>query len=133
MTKSTPAAVAITKERAPSTKISTDLGWRNLSACVEQPTVTPMRIVTISTSGPLAVLASLLVTPLSLRRLPKKSIPRSGIPDGTMNAVIRNPITGNIFFSPEVTARGAFILMSLSLCVVRSFIIGGWITGTKAI
>ena len=101
-----------------------ELVERNLSAWVEQPTVRPMRIVITSTSGPLAVSASLLVTPLSFKRLPKKSIPRSGSPEGTMKAVVRKPTIGKMIFSFWLTARGAGILMRRSFFVVRSFIIG---------
>ena len=131
-TKSTPQVVAITNDRRPRQKIFTELPVRNLSAWVEHPTVTPMRIVMTSTSGPLAVSARRLVTPLSLSRLPKKSIPRRGRPDGTMNAVVRNPTIGKMIFSFWLTARGEGILMSLSFLVVSSFIIGFCMTGTRA-
>ena len=49
-----------------------------------------------------------------------------------MKAVMRNPTIGKTIFSCCETALGAFILMSLSFFVVRSLMIGGWITGTRA-
>ena len=86
----------------------------------------------MSTSGPLAVLARRLVTPLSLSRLPKNSIPSSGIPEGTMKAVSRKPIIGKSFFSVGDTGRGGFMRMRRSFLVVSRRMIGGWITGTSA-
>ena len=65
-------------------------------------------------------------------KLPKNNIPKSGIPDGTINAVSKKPIIGNNFFSVWETARGGFILMRRSLLVVSNLMIGGWITGTNA-
>jgi len=72
---------------------------KNTSACVEAPTQIPIIIVHISISAVDAVFANLVVTPLSLRRLPKKSIPRRGIAAGTIIAVITKPAIGNIIFS----------------------------------
>ncbi len=77
LTKSTPADVAITNESAPRANMPTLFTVRKVVACVgKAPTVRPMSIVTMSMSGPLAVLAKRRVTPLSLSRLPKKSIPK---------------------------------------------------------
>ena len=128
----TPPIVAIMNDRSPRRKIMIESLVRNTSACVEHPTVTPIRMVTTSMSGPRAVSASLLVTPLSFRRLPKKSMPRSGMPDGTMSAVRMNPTIGKIIFSLWLTSRGFFMRMSLSFLVVISSMIGRWITGTSA-
>ena len=131
-TNRTPQIVAMTKEIRPSTKIFMDVAERNLSACVEQPTVSPMRVVITSMSGPLAVSARRLVTPLSFRRLPKKSMPSSGSPEGTMNAVVRKPTIGKMIFSLWLTARGAGIRMRRSFFEVSISMIGFWITGTSA-
>ena len=133
LTNSTPQVVAIMNDRSPRPKILTELPVRNTSAWVEAPTVTPIRVVTTSMRGPLAVEASLLVTPDSLSRLPKKSIPRRGMPEGTMKAVQMKPTIGKMIFSFWLTMRGLFILMSLSFFVVSRSIIGFWITGTRAI
>ena len=61
----------------------------------------------------------------AITKLPKKSIPSNGKELGLINAVNNNPIIGNKIFSSLETARGGFILISLSFFVVRSFIIGG--------
>ncbi len=98
-TNKTPAAVAITKDNAPKINIYTDVSCRNLSACVEAPTVRPIRMVMTSMSGPLAVSARRLVTPLSFNKFPKNSIPRSGRPEGTIKQVKRKPIIGKSIFS----------------------------------
>ena len=132
-TKRTPQVVAITNDSRPRTKIFTELPLRNLSACVEAPTVRPISVVTTSISGPRAVSARRLVTPLSFRRLPKKSMPRSGSPDGTMNAVRRKPTIGKMIFSFWLTCLAAGILMRRSFLVVSASMIGLWMTGTRAI
>ncbi len=133
MTKSTPVAVAITKEKAPKQKMRMEAGLRKLVAWVEAPTVRPMRIVTMSMSGPEAVLARRLVTPHSFSRLPKKSIPNRGRPEGTRKAVSRMHNSGKSTFSRWLTARGGRMRMRRSLGVVSRRMMGGWITGTRAI
>jgi hypothetical protein len=65
-TNSTPPKVAIINDTAPSVNMPIDCGVRNVVACVDAPTVSPIKIVTISISCFDAVSASLLVTPLSL-------------------------------------------------------------------
>ena len=86
---------------------------------MEAPTVRPIRIVITSISGPLAVSASLLVTPLSFKRLPKNSIPSRGIPEGTIRAVKRNPIIGKSIFSVDETVWR--LCDQLSFVLVKSF------------
>ena len=130
--KRTPKVVAITKDARPRPKMRAERPVRNTSAWVEAPTVIPMSVVTTSISGPLAVTARRLVTPLSFRRLPKKSMPSSGRPDGTMNAVQRKPMIGKMIFSCWLTTRGLFMRITRSFLVVRSSMMGFWITGTRA-
>ena len=113
-------------------KIFTEFPVRNLSAWVEAPTVSPIKVVTVSTIGPLATSARRRVTPLSLSRFPKKSMPSKGSPEGTMKAVSRKPMTGKKIFSFWLTTLGLGILISLSFFVVRKIMIGLWITGTRA-
>lgn len=57
-TNKIPPAVAMIKERAPNANIPKDCDVKNVVACVEAPTVKPIRIVTISISEPLAVSAN---------------------------------------------------------------------------
>ena len=131
-TKHTPQKVAITKDSSPSPKIFTERVFRNTSAWVEAPTVRPMRVVTTSISGPRAVSARRLVTPDSLSKLPKKSMPSRGRPEGTMKAVQMKPTIGKMIFSFWLTTRGLAMRISLSFLVVSSSMIGFWITGTSA-
>ena len=93
-TKHTPEAVAIIKAIAPRAKILMVLNVRNSEACVEQPTVRPSSITTMSFRAAPAVFARRVVLPLSFSRLPKNSIPSRGRPDGTMNVVSKRPMMG---------------------------------------
>ena len=86
----------------------------------------------MSMSGSRAVRARRSQTPLSLRMLPKKSIPSSGSPEGTRNPVKRSPKIGKRIRSTRDTLRGGFILMRLSLSVVSRRIKGGCMIGTRA-
>ena len=70
-----------------------------MNARAEQPTVKPSSITTMSFRLLPAVLASLVVFPLSFRRFPKKSIPSNGRPDGTMKVVSSKPTIGKRIFS----------------------------------
>ena len=105
---------------------------RNSDACVEQPTVKPSNITTMSFKLLPAVLARRVVLPLSFKRFPKNNIPNSGNPDGTMNVVRSKPMIGKRIFSVCDTVRAGFILMTRSFLVVSKRINGGWITGTNA-
>ena len=125
LTNNTPQAVAMTNENAPIAKIPTDFAERNDVACVEQPTVKPIKIVHISTIGPEAAFAKRFVTPDSFNKLPKHNIPRSGSPEGTMKQHKMNAMIGKIHFSVLVTWRGGFILINLSFLVVNALMIGG--------
>ena len=85
--------------RAPRAKILMVFRVRNSDAWVEQPTVSPSSITTISFKLLPAVLASRVVFPLSFRRFPKKSMPSNGRPDGTMKVVSSRPMIGKRIFS----------------------------------
>ena len=93
-TKQTPLAVATMKAHAPTTKMNKVFSVRNSLACVEQPTVRPRSITTMSLRAEPAVFAKRVVLPDSFRRFPKKSIPSRGRPEGTMNVVRSNPMIG---------------------------------------
>lgn len=99
LTNKIPLADAMMKARAPRAKILMVFNVRNSEAWVEQPTVRPRRITTISFKLLLAVLASRVVFPLSFRRFPKNSIPNNGKPDGTMKVVRSRPMIGKRIFS----------------------------------
>ena len=98
-TKRIPLAEAMMNARAPRAKILMVFRVRNSDAWVEQPTVKPSSITTMSFRLLPAVLASLVVFPLSFRRFPKKSIPSNGRPDGTMKVVSSKPTIGKRIFS----------------------------------
>jgi hypothetical protein len=51
---------------------------------------------------------------------------------GAIRVQIKKPPMGKMIFSCLVTGRGAGIRIRRSLRVVNSFMIGGWITGTRA-
>ena len=105
--------------------MSTDCGVRKVWAWVEQPTENPSRMVTISTIEVRAVWAKRSVTPLSLSRLPKNSMPSKPIAPGARSAQMRKATIGKMIFSRCETSRGGFMRISRSLRVVKSFITGG--------
>ena len=80
-----------------------------------------------------AVSVSCLTTPDSLNRLPNISIPTRGAVVGRIRHTTMVTIIGNRIFSSLVTGRSCSILIFLSFSVVRSFMIGGWIIGTRDI
>ena len=131
-TNNTPDAVAMMNDRAPNRKILMESHVRNSDACVDAPTVRPSRMVMVSISGPRAVSAKRRVTPLSFSRLPKKSIPNKGRPDGTRKQVSNRPMMGNITFSVWETLRGGAIRITRSFFVVSRRMMGGCMTGTNA-
>ena len=128
----TPPNVATANEQAPKAKMMSESTVKNTSAWVEAPTVRPNNMVTMSMSGLAAVLARRFVTPLSFNRLPKNSIPKSGSADGLMKVVSNKPTIGKMTFSVLPTIRGSFIFIKRSSLVVSKRMIGGWMTGTKA-
>ncbi len=132
LAKSRPLAVAMAKEKAPMAKMARDWGRRKVSAWVLAPTVKPRRIVTMSIMGPRAVRARRSVTPLSFRMFPKKSIPSSGRAPGAMNEHTARPTMGKRIFCSGVAAGAGFIRIRRSFRVVSRRMMGGWITGTRA-
>ena len=133
LTKSTPDIEAMINAIAPRKKIFSVSKVKNSEACVDAPTVRPSSITMMSLRALLAVLARRVVTPLSRSRLPKKSMPSNGRADGTTKQVRSKPTIGNMIFSFCDTARAGFILITRSFFVVSRRMIGGWISGTRAI
>ena len=132
LAKSTPPAVAMQKAATPRAKMKSDSSDRKAAACVLAPTENPSRMVTMSIIEVRAVLASRSVTPHSLSRLPKKSMPTSTMESGAiMAAMIKAPMGKRIFSRCE-TARGGAMRMSRSCRVVKSRMMGGWMMGTRA-
>ncbi len=132
LAKSTPAAVATAKEAAPNRNILIVAGVRNTAAVVLAPTVRPINTVTTSIKTLRADWARRSVTPLSLSRLPKNSIAKSTTLPGEIKVVTTKATSGKMIFSFLDTTLSAFMRIRRSFLVVSSLMIGGWITGTKA-
>ena len=107
--------------------------FRNASALVVAPTEVPSKITTIYISALDAVSVSCLTTPDSLNRLPSINIPTNGAVVGSIMQTTIVTMMGNSIFSNLDTGRSCAILIFLSFSVVKSFIIGGWIIGTRDI
>ena len=76
---------------------------------------------------------SLSTTPHSLHKLPNVKAPIRGQASGRNIIQSPNTTSGKTIFSRFETSRSCFISILRSASVVKSFIIGGWITGTRAI
>ncbi len=124
-TKITPEAEAMMNAMNPRANMKMVSFVRNVDAWVDAPTVIPRRMVTTSVRAFDAVLARRVVTPHSRSRLPKKSIPNRGMPEGTTKQVSSNPTIGKMIFSLWATARAGFILITRSFLVVSNRMIGG--------
>ena len=61
------------------------------------------------------------------------SIPTSGAAEGTMSEITIVTRIGKISFSTLETGLSSPITTERSFFVVRAFMIGGWIIGTRAI
>ena len=78
------------------------------------------------------VLLSRSVTPHSLNRLPSIRQAISGAAEGTSRATKMVTTMGKTIFSVLETSRRGFMTIWRSFFVVSSFMMGGWITGTRA-
>ena len=105
---------------------------RKASALVVAPTEVPRRITTIYISALDAVSVSCLTTPDSRKRFPSINIPTNGAVVGRITHTTIVTMIGNRILSSLDTGLNCSILILRSFSVVRSFMIGGWITGTKA-
>ena len=70
--------------------------------------------------------------PASLARLPSIKAPMSGTAEGRSTAQRSSTMSGKHIFSIFLTSRSGGILMRRSSFVVRAFMIGGWMIGTRA-
>ena len=121
------------KATRPNTTILIVSNFRNASALVDAPTDVPSKITTMYIKALDAVSVNCFTTPDSLNRLPSINIPTSGAVVGRIKHTTTVMIIGNKIFSSLDTGRSCSILIFLSSSVVKSFIIGGWIIGTKDI
>ena len=132
LASSTPPAVPIAKAITPSTRMNSVRGLRNASAVAVAPTVRPRKMTTMFISSFCTVFDRRSTTPHSFIRLPSMRQPTSGAADGSSSAMITVMISGKRIFSVFDTGRSWRILILRSFSVVSMRMIGGWITGTRA-
>ena len=133
LASSTPPAVPRAKAMTPSSMIARVLVARKVAPVAVAPTDTPRKMVTMFISSFWTVLLRRSVTPHSLKRLPSIRQAISGPAEGTSRATKMVTTMGKMIFSVLLTWRRGFMTIWRSLSVVSSFIMGGWITGTRAI
>ena len=104
---------------------------RKLSADMVMPVPVARNIVTMLHREFCAVSERRSVTPDSRRRFPSMSIPSSAAIGGSSRLMKIVETMGNITRSNFVTGRSSCITISRSFCVVKSFMMGGWISGTS--
>ncbi len=129
---STPPAEPMPKATMPIASIDRVLRFRKLSAVAVAPTEIPRNMVTMFISSFWAVLLRRSTTPLSFIRLPSIRQPTSGAAEGSMKDTKIVTTMGNRIFSVFETGRSCFIFILRSSEVVRAFMMGGWMTGTRA-
>ena len=133
LASSTPPAVPKPKATTPIPMIARVLGLRKVAAVAVAPTEMPRKIVTMFISSFCMVLLRRSSTPHSLARLPSIRQAIRGAAEGTSSATNTVTTTGKKIFSFLLTWRRGFMTICRSFSVVRAFMIGGWITGTRAI
>ena len=108
--------------------------WRDrkVAPVAVAPTDTPRKMVTMLMSSFCTVLLSRSVTPHSLNRLPSIRQAMRGPAEGTSRATKIVTTMGKMIFSFLDTCRRGFMTICRSFSVVSSFMIGGWMTGTRA-
>ncbi|SCJ53256.1 Uncharacterised protein [uncultured Blautia sp.] len=132
LASSTPPAVPKLKATMPMAMMARVRGLRKVFPVAVAPTETPRKMVTMLMSSFCTVLLSRSVTPHSRNRLPSIKQAISGAAEGTSRATNTVTTMGNTIFSFLETSRRGFITILRSSSVVSSFIMGGWITGTRA-
>ena len=116
----------------PSTMMNRVRLFRKVFAEVVQPTDRARKMVMMFISSLPAVFWIRSTTPHSFIRLPSISIPTRTAASGTMRETMMVTMMGKMILSVLVTARSCFITTVRSFLEVRAFMIGGWITGTRA-
>ena len=131
--KMTPPAVPAAKATRPRQMISRVWGTRKLSALMVMPVPVARKMVTMLHREFWAVSERRSVTPDSRNRLPSISMPRRAAMGGSSRLMRMVATMGNITRSNFVTGRSCSICTSRSFWEVKSFMIGGWISGTRDI
>ena len=132
LASSTPPAVPKPKATTPMPIMARVLGLRKVVPVAVAPTLMPRKMVTMFISSFCMVLLSRSSTPHSLARLPNIRQAISGAAEGTSRATNTVTTTGNRIFSRLLTSRRGFMTICRSFSVVRAFMMGGWMTGTRA-
>ena len=132
LARSTPPAEPPPKAKMPRAMISRVWSFRKLAAVAVAPTEMPRKMVTMLMSSFWAVLLRRSVTPLSLNRLPSIRQPTRGAASGTRKLTKMVTAMGKMIFSVWDTARSCFMVICRSALVVRARMMGGWMTGTRA-
>ena len=133
MASSTPPAVPPLKAMTPNSRMDKVSILRKASAVAVAPTLMPRKMVTMLISSFWAVLLRRSTTPHSRNRLPSISRPIKGAAEGRSRETKMVTTMGNTIFSAWETGRSCFMTMQRSSLVVRARMMGGWITGTRAI
>ena len=132
LASSTPPAVPKPKATTPMHMILMVSQARKVLAVAVAPTEMPRKMVTMFISSFWAVLFRRSTTPLSLNRLPSIRQAISGPAEGTSRATNTVTTMGKRIFSRLDTSRRGRMTISRSALVVRTRMMGGWMTGTRA-
>ena len=133
LAKSTPPALPKPNATIPIARIINVCRLRKLAPVAVAPTERPRKMTTMFINSFCAVLDRRSTTPHSFIRLPSIRHPISGAADGRMRATIAVMMIGKTIFSVLDTGRSCPIFIARSFLVVNARMIGGWITGTRAI
>ena len=127
-----PAAVPPENATMPSARMPRVFICRKASADSLEPTVRPSAMVMMLISALREVSARRSTTPHSRSRLPKANMPISGAASGSSMPTSRHSSSGKTIFSTWLTCRSWVMTMARSSGVVSARMIGGWISGTRA-
>ena len=129
--KITPPAVPKMNATRPRKMMSSVCGTRKLSALIVMPVPVARKIVTMLQREFCAVSERRSMTPDSRKRLPSMSMPSSEAIGGSSRLMRMAETMGKQMRSNFVTVRICSMTTSRSFCVVRSFMTGGWMSGTS--
>ena len=121
------------KATTPSTRIPNVLKFKKASAVAVAPTVRPRKMTTMFINSFCTVLLRRSTTPHSFMRLPSIRQPINGAALGRSNEMITAMTSGKRMRSSLETGRSVCILILRSFSVVSARMMGGWMTGTRAI
>ena len=130
---SRPPTVEMAKATRPRTMILMVFQVRNRSAVMVAPTEVARKMVTMFMRAFWAVSLRRSATPHSRNRLPSIRQPISGAVEGRSRMTKAETMIGKMIFSVLVTSRFCSILTTRISGVVRAFMMGGWISGIRAI